>query len=244
MAEHLTTTPSGIEIVFEDGLPDPETKKRKRRRYTVDGAQYPSVTTVLGVMAKDGLQWAAETLTVEAMLELARNDVPLAELDVEKALLIAEQLELRFRQIWDAKAEIGTAMHELPLETWLPGFEVIQNEVMVASKHHGFAGRFDYFGRYEGRLVRLDIKTTEKIDRYKDGRAKRPYNEHLAQLGGYEIAAAECGYPTADLSGVLRVTRDGSDTDLYLCRPRERLFVAALALYKAQREHPASVASG
>ena len=115
---------------------------------------------------------------------------------------------------------------------------------MVASKHHGFAGRFDYFGRYEGRLVRLDIKTTEKIDRYKDGRAKRPYNEHLAQLGGYEIAAAECGYPTADLSGVLRVTRDGSDTDLYLCRPRERLFMAALDLYKAQREQPASVASG
>lgn len=237
MAEHLTTTPSGIEIVFEDGLPD-ENGKKKRRRYTVDGAQYPSVTTVLGVMAKDGLQWAAEKLTVEAMLELARNGVDLEQLDVDKALAVAQQLEIRFDQVWKGKAEIGTAMHELPLSTWLPHFEVLQNEEMVASKHHGFAGRFDYFGQYKGRLVRLDIKTTETIDRYKDGRAKLPYKEHLAQLGGYEIAAAECGYPTADLSGVLRVTRDGSDTDLYLCRPRERLFMAALDLYKAQREHP------
>ena len=235
MAEHLTTTPSGLEILFEDGLPDPETGKSKRRTYTVAGEKLVSVTTVLGVIAKDGLQWGAERLTMEAAIALAKDGVPLEDFDVEQALSAAEDSELRFRQIWDKAADLGTEMHELPLETWLPEFEVIQNEVMVASKHHGFAGRFDYFGRYQGQTVRLDLKTTKKIERYKDGRAKLPYKEHLAQLGGYEIAAAECGYPTADLSGVLRVTHDG-EQDLYLTRPRERLFAAALQLYKALRE--------
>lgn len=235
MAEHLTKTPSGIEIVFEDGLADPKTGKRKKRSYTVDGASLPSVTTVLHVIEKPGLQWGAERLTMEAALELIKAGVPLEEFDVDQALAAAEGSELRFRQIWNNAAELGTAMHELPLETWLPDFEVIQNEVMVASKYHGFAGRFDYFGLYRGNKVRLDLKTTTKIDRYADGRAKPPYKEHVAQLGGYEIAAAECGYPTADLSGVLRVTHDG-EKDLFLTRPRERLFTAALQLYKALRE--------
>ena len=240
MAEFTTTTPSGIEIVFEDGLPD-EDGKRKRRSYTVDGEQLTSVTTVLGVIAKDGLQWAAEKLTVEALVELAGHGLPIDKLTTEQVLAAAEGENLRFRQVWNDAAELGTAMHELPLETWLPEFEVIQNEVMVASKHHGFAGRFDYFGRYRGATVRLDLKTTTKIERYKrTGLAKAPYKEHIAQLGGYEIAAAECGYPTADLSGVLRVTHDG-DVDLYLTRPRERLFIAALELYKATREPIPSV---
>jgi hypothetical protein len=238
VAEHLTTTPSGIEIVFEDGLPNPKTGKSKRRAYTVDGAKYPSVTTVLHVIEKPGLQYGAERLTMQAALELLEDGVPLHEFDVDQALEAAGGAEIRFRQVWNRAAELGTEMHELPLSTWLPEAEVLDNEVMVASKHHGFAGRFDYLVRlpeYPGQTIRLDLKTTKKIERYKDGRAKAPYKEHLAQLGGYEIAAAECGYPTADLSGVLRVTHDG-EQDLFLTRPRERLFVAALQLYKATRE--------
>lgn len=246
MAEFVTTTPSGIEIVFEDGLPD-EDGKRKRRSYTVDGDKLTSVTTVLGVIAKDGLQWAAEKVTAESIVELAEHGLPIDRLTPEQVLAAMEAENLRFRQVWNDAADLGTAMHELPLETWLPEAEVLQNEVMVASKHHGFAGRFDYLVRYHGVVVRLDLKTTKEIERYKKdgphykkGDAKPPYKEHVAQLGGYEIAAAECGYPTADLSGVLRVTHDG-DVDLFLTRPRERLFIAALELYKATREPIPSV---
>ncbi len=257
MAEHATTTPSGWQIVFEDGLPD-KVGKSKRRTYTVDGERYPSVTTALGVIEKPGLLYAAEKLTVSACIELARDgELPLY---VDAALSRMRARELTFRAIWNQKAERGTTTHEdlLLLATGEPlrelalyppevrGFlkgvaawfadvrpEVVDSELFVASKAHGFAGRLDLRCVIDGRVTLVDLKTGP-IQRNKDGTVKPPYTEAIAQVGAYELAARECGYGSTDVQAILRVDEDG-ERDFYVTVAEPRVFLAALELYRALR---------
>jgi hypothetical protein len=168
MARHETITSSGISIVFEDGEPDANGRS-KRRCYLVDGEKLPSVTTILGMLDKPGLPWAAEKLTVAAAIELAREgELPV---NVMGALSRMGARGLRFRQIWDQKAERGHLSHAdlialmlgeevrplsefLPEErgfiqggaSWVADFRPVvhEHEQMVASVKHGFAGRPDF----------------------------------------------------------------------------------------------------
>ena len=99
-------------------------------------------------------------------------------------------------------------------------------EVMVGSKEHGFAGRYDLRGKVN-RDVRLVTKACTK-----DGKplvkgakyttvpagttllvdlksSKSIYSSHLMQLEGYEGAGIECGYDATDARAVLHITADG-----------------------------------
>lgn len=217
MAEHLAITPTGVGILFEDGLPDPVTGKGKKRRYLIGrlgelrsldeqvtedylrekGEELPSVTTVLGILDKPGLPWVAERLTVEGCVRLAaEGGLPQ---DPERALGRLGQEGLRFRQVWDAKAERGTLRHEdwvhlfagreLPELDELPeshrkmamGFAAFlsdfrptihEAEQMVASLEHGFSGR-------------PDAVVTLGIDRLPDG-TPAPRGRGLVDLKNHE----------------------------------------------------------
>lgn len=166
---HTTTTPSGFAIEFEDGEPDPQTDKRKQRCYRVNGEKLPSVTTILGMLDKPGLPWAAEKLTVAGCIALAQEgSLPTF---VPAALSAMKARELRFRQVWDKKAERGHLTHSdlialmlgrelralssyLPEErafiqgasSWHADFRprVEEHEQMVASVEHGYSGRPDF----------------------------------------------------------------------------------------------------
>lgn len=182
MAETLTVTPTGVGILYEDGsdgrwrsyriaaLPDRlhDDEDAALEFVREHGEKYPSVTTILGVLDKPGLPYAAEKLTVAGCVELAQNGglPPTAE----EALSALNRNELRFRQIWDQKAERGKLSHEdlvhLAQGRSLPGLEtypedqlafirgvasfladlrpeIVESEVMVASVEYGYAGRFD-----------------------------------------------------------------------------------------------------
>jgi hypothetical protein len=173
MAEHLTVTPSGFEIVFEDGEKDPQTGKGKKRCYTVNGDKLPSVTTVLGMLDKPGLKWWAEELGVAGAIELARDGgLPVK---VETALGQMARRGLRHFQVSEQKADRGKLSHEdlvkffageaLPSLDQYPedqrGFvrglasfladarpQIHASELMVASVEHGFAGRLDSQGTF------------------------------------------------------------------------------------------------
>lgn len=134
MAEHLTVTPNGIGILFEDGEKDPETGKGKKRCYKVAplevaraasdlaeetehwmdqvrlrGEKYPSVTTVLGMLDKPGLIWWSERLGVEGCIELARaGGLPL---DPDAALGQLTRHGLRHFQVSEQKAQRGHLSH-------------------------------------------------------------------------------------------------------------------------------------
>lgn len=262
MAEHTTITPSGFHIVFEDGEEAADGTK-KRRKYTVDGDRLVSITTVLGIIDKPGLQWAAEKLTVAAAIELAREgELPL---NVQGALSRMGARKLRFRQIWDSKATRGTVTHDdlvrvaageeprdldsFPRDQrafirgvsgWYADYRPVieQAELMVASPANGYAGRPDLFGTlptlHPSAKFLIELKTTEKLPRYKSGEVKPPYPEHLIQLGGQEIARRESGYEASDFQAVLRVDAEG-EFDLFVTIVKPESFLKVLDCYREVR---------
>lgn len=266
MALHETITPSGIRITFEDGEPDSETGKSKRRCYLVNGDKLPSVTTILGCLDKPGLTYGAEKVTIAGAIALAREgELPTT---VEAALSRMKSRDLRFWQVWRAKADRGTVTHDdlvrlatgqepTALEDLRPDQRAFaqaiagwyaderpvfdEQEVMVASAEHGFAGRHDLFGVipriHPTAKVLLDLKTTEKLPRDKHGNVKPPYPEHLFQLGGYELGRRECGYEPSDYQAVLRVDASG-EADLFPTVVDPTAFVAVLGAYRALKGVP------
>lgn len=258
MAEHLTTTPSGIEILFEDGEPD-ENGKRKRRQYLVNGEKLPSVTSVLRILDKPGLRFAAEKLGVEGAIALAREGALPQYMPAAMAAMKARGL--CHWQVWEGKSKRGQLSHEdlvallagkepADIDTVLPeerGFlrgvaafvadyrpELIDHETMVASVEHGFAGRYDVhlrIAQLEG-TGRVDLKTTEELPRYKDGTVKPPYPENLLQLGAYELGARESGFGVSDWQAVLRVEASG-EYDFTVSWCDWEPFLAVLGAYRA-----------
>jgi hypothetical protein len=88
-------------------------------------------------------------------------------------------------------------------------------EVMVGSYEHGFAGRYDL-------RVQCPREVTVKVNSRRSvtipagtglwdlKTSKGIYSTHELQLGAYELASVECGYPPTDYQAVLRVGADGS----------------------------------
>ena len=127
MAEHLTVTPTGTAILFEDGIGTsawrsyriaqlPERFMDDREDLAVEyvrehGTKLPSVTTILGAtIEKPGLQWAAARMTAKACGELAKEGKLPPSPDEVWDVLYREGLT--FRQQWDNKADRGTLTHE------------------------------------------------------------------------------------------------------------------------------------
>jgi hypothetical protein len=79
-----------------------------------------------------------------------------------------------------------------------PEFEAV--EVIVGSRTHGFAGRYDLRARIGGELAIVDLKTSKGL---------YPA-EHFPQVAAYELASVEIGYPPTDAQFVLRVSAAGN----------------------------------
>lgn len=218
MAEHFEITPSGVGILFEDGDKDPATGKGKKRKYTIaaipgderepiatavewvreKGDEFPSVSKIIGILSKGGLDWAAAKLTVAGCVELAaEGDLP-QDPDAVIGRLFAR--ELWFRQVWDRKADRGKLSHEdlvhiaagrdlPPLDAYssdqrafvqgIAGFladfrpTIHESEQMVASLKHGYSGR-------------PDLVVTLGIDRLPDGSGPAPQGRGLLDLKTHE----------------------------------------------------------
>lgn len=261
---HERTTPTGQLIQFEDGLPDDLGKKKRRTYWLGEQAKEnirPSITTVLGVMEKEGIHWAIEKLAYRGAVTLAKDGgLPL---DADEALGKAKARGLNFQQQWNAKADKGTATHDwlsklmadpdtpVPehcepfaqgIEQWRfeYGPQAIQSEVMVASPTHGFAGRFDLLATLPtlGAAARIELKTTSELPRHKKtGEVLPPYTENLWQLAAQELAAVESGDPPSEIQAVLRVDEQG-EWDFHVTQTEPRGFLAALSLYRALRNIP------
>lgn len=261
MAERTWTTPAGDTIVFEDGLANDEGKS-KRRTYTVNGQVVPSVTTVLGILDKPALMYTSERLAVAGAVELAaKGELPDT---VDGALSRLKARELRFYQQWGKKAETGTIAHEdlLALATGQPLANLdtfslearghirgvsdwfadarpktLDAETPVVSRTYGYAGRYDLRAEIAGEVCLIDLKTTSRLPRYKDGQVKPPYDEHVLQLEAYDQAAFESGYESSDRRLVLRVDATGA-YDVTESWAHWSDFVAILMAYKHLKAMP------
>jgi hypothetical protein len=124
--------------------------------------------------------------------------------------------------------------------------EVIDAEYFVASETWQFAGRGDLFcmprrGPRAGKLVRADYKTVSEWS-YKPlrqgeappGRLRKPYDENLIALAGYELGAVESGYQQSEVRLVVRLGPDGN-YDATESHATEEAFLAAKTAHREKQ---------
>lgn len=186
-------------------------------------SQVTSVTGGLKVLDKPALISWAERQGIEGALRLERAG-ELEGVPVEEAINLVRLHRVGADAKRDAGADRGTAVHQAlrtyceigtppkitdfepqvrgyvqALCRWLLLMEPtpILVERIVGSPTHGFAGRFDLLAEIDGRLILVDLKTSNRV-----------YAEHHLQMAGYELALRECGYET-DGSVVVCVGENG-----------------------------------
>lgn len=185
------------------------------RLYTVDGVEYPSVTTILGHLSKgDALLGWAVKCAIQYVRANAGQDKPLD--DVLASALV------EWRGAREEAADIGTEIHDrihkyinfgkdacgemrpevengfLAFLEWEKAHKVkwVQTELQVVSRIHGFAGRLDAICDFEGKRYLIDFKSSKAF-----------YDEMPMQLAAYRIAASEGGSQTEGI-GILRLDKE------------------------------------
>jgi hypothetical protein len=196
-----------------------------RHRYVWGGEPIPSVTTILGRLAKPALiQWAAD--------QTVKHIQAVGDISPE-GLAVARLAHLRTKK---EAAGIGTSVHTyaearlrgdgavaMPadeqaaagcraFEDWARQHDVapIVLERRVLSARHGFAGTADFWGHIDGGLAILDFKTSSAI-----------WPEHWLQTAAYEIAIREeLGLEHADITRwIIRLDKA---TGAFEARSRQR----------------------
>jgi hypothetical protein len=209
----------------------PKRRRAPRPAYKLaDGTRAPSVTTVLGIIAKPQLiKWA--------------NRIGLEGINSDE-----------YR---DGKADIGTAAHLL-VEHWfkgevpemdddlralaLPGFQHFlrwraQHEVApvlletsFVSERQRYGGTVDMVADIDGVRELVDFKFTARI-----------YNDQFLQLAAYRYLLAENGYPVERVR-IVRMSQEENARPAYEEKwaddttPFIRVFAAALRLYRQKGE--------
>jgi hypothetical protein len=107
--------------------------------------------------------------------------------------------------------------------------EFVAQEQIVASRKHGYAGRFDLLiRRPDGRLAMVDLKTSKSMHA----------DSHFRQLKGYEIAWLENGGAPLDELVVLHVDHDGEYRE-YPVRCKDEHFLICLEQLKQMEDFTA-----
>lgn len=185
------------------------------RVYAIDGVEYPSVTTVLGLLSKgDALLGWAVKCAIEYIKTNMSDEKPIEE--------VLELARTEWKNARETAADIGTEIHDkihkyitygrdacgemrpevengfLAFLDWEQAHKVkwVQTELQVVSRVHGFAGRLDAICDFDGKRYLIDFKSSKAF-----------YDEMPMQLAAYRIAAAEGGSHTEGI-GILRLDKE------------------------------------
>jgi hypothetical protein len=181
----------------EDGYYEVGMEEREEPRYyEVGGVRYPSVTTVLGVVRNPFLQkWrghvgntAADTVTTQA----ATYGQGIHDLTA-----IMDMMRAGVREAGGAPDGMETQLEAY--HRWRLTFveEILEVEIMVVSRHHGYAGRLD-------RVFRLKGDTLPSVWDIKTGTTR---NISRAQTAAYASAYTEMTGLPIGRRGLLSVSR-------------------------------------
>jgi hypothetical protein len=169
-ANRTETLPSGVEVKFWDSVG--VDGKGQKRVYRVGGRKetWPSISTIAGIYDKPALAPKAVKMQEEAVIELAKRGVPIAELTQPELRRELEGIGLHYDSIWKRARERGDIAHDMllalvrdgevpnlanypdDLRPWLAAGmkwvheeepEVVDAEYFVASELWQFAGRGD-----------------------------------------------------------------------------------------------------
>lgn len=164
-----------------------------------DGARVPSVTTILGVLAKQALlDWAwrcgCDGLDYKVVRDQAGDIGTLAHAMVVAHLKgeTADTSEYSPEMVSQAENAV------LSFYTWLDQqtVEPILIEEQLVSEAHGYGGTLDLYARINGKAVLVDFKTSKAI-----------YSEHVTQVSAYAQMLMENGHDV-DGAFILRIGKE------------------------------------
>ena len=190
------------------------------RAYTIEGTDYPSVTTVLDSLGKGDalLHWAVGLamtyirqnrgvgFTLDELLDRASKNWKSAK---EEAAGIGSEIhDLIERYIKDGRDAVGKYRPEvehgfLAFLEWerIHGVKWIKSEMPIVSKVHGYAGTLDAICIYEGRPYVIDFKSSKSF-----------YDTFGLQIAAYRKAAEEMGH-RVEGTGILRLDKMTGDPE-------------------------------
>jgi len=204
----------------------------------------PSVTTVLDVVAKPGLNAWINDQAILAALTLPR--IP-GETDSAFAHRVVADMDAQR----DQAAATGIRIHDaicmfllggLPDPEMLPYIQSVNRwfeevklakiavETTVVSREWGFAGRMDLYAYVNGHRGLIDFKSQD----VKKGKANF-YETWPMQLSAYGQAQKEGGKPVDDFYSVVIPTEKGESVQVHKWDEREsdfKAFAAAFLLWK------------
>jgi hypothetical protein len=206
---------------------------KNKTMFRLNGKRVPSVTTILGVIAKPALyiwhnQKGLEGIDTQKFVD------DLARIGSLTHEMIQEHLG---GDKWDrdtfSETEIEQA--ETPFGSFLEWEEKgkyrleTKNIEMPLVSDMGFGGKIDWYGTFNGQSCLMDIKTSKII-----------YPEHLAQLAAYNKLLLDNGL-SADTNMIMRVGR--TEAEGFECRIVSQgtldiafdVFMAAFELYKTKQ---------
>jgi hypothetical protein len=174
------------------------------RYYTIDGKNYPSVTSILNVLNKPQLvNWAVRLTRDSLKQELFALQRANSLQNLNADNLLAKSAS-EHNRVKNAAADHGIDIHRriaayvgdkssymsknvrdpvtIAFRAWQDSvqFVPIASEKLVVSREHAYAGTADLIGTLNGRLALLDIKTGRGV-----------YTEYKLQLAAYAFAWGE-----------------------------------------------------
>jgi hypothetical protein len=190
--------------------------------YEIEGVEYPSVTTVLGLLGKgDALcYWSAKCAVdyiKDHLVEATESG------DIHRVHEVMENAVKAFKTVSADACSIGSEVHHA-IESWvkdkkdytghneavqnsLIGFhdweqknhvEWMINEITVHDKHHSYAGTADAVAMINGVKYLVDFKTSKAI-----------YDEYRLQLAAYKYALPF----EVEAVAVLRIDKETGEFD-------------------------------
>lgn len=217
-----------------------------RHQYRLDGERCPSVTQVISILAKLGLDWWAYGLAINGVLAVMRQctvdpDHPDCEAQLRKALTalkfspnaVIQEAAKRGSEVHKAFVDFAQSGEKLPandgylksLALFLDEFspKIVKVEESVYSPSLKVAGTYDALLEIDGQLTLIDWKTSKRI-----------YDSHHLQSAAYEGMRQELGEKPATPM-VVRLDPDGKVPEFIQSRATYDDFKAAHVLWKARK---------
>lgn len=252
-------------------MPRPVIECDERHRYTLDGDRVPGVSSIAKVCASPDplIAWAFRIGREGAPDETPWNTRKKAGKRGDSVHKALERLAQHGEVPQPNDYPVEERGHVRALLRWYldfrPRFEA--TEVVVGSRRHRFAGRYDVRCLIEGRRIvdRLILEETTGEREYcppailalaeegleasvladcKTSKAVYP-TENFVQLSGYELGSVDSGYTPTDGQAVLNTSDDGTYRFAWSWSTADD-FLAYLAAYNAREgikaQDPAEVA--